>query len=1250
MLKSFLRTLRCTASLAVIMLAVSTANAQVNSGAVRGEVKDGSGGLVRGAQVTLTNQETGVSRTDVTNDSGVYLFPIVDPGTYTVTIITPGFEKFSTTGNIVTLGKTQTVDATLQVGKESQTVEVVAGTLTLDTASAEAGQLYSEQQVQNLPSLGRNPFMFATYDSDVVTLGDPRYVRAEDSSGSTEVSLAGAPSGTNSYNVDGIPVSTSSGGETFVVSPEAVSDAKVQADTFDAEVGRTGGGIFNTSFKSGTDQYHGVLYGETRQTPWAANTWFNYPSSAFPNGAPTPNDDTYLYSGAFGGPVPFTNKVPWLKNTFFWATEEGYRQGQPNTGTSTYYVPTAAERTGDFSAYAPANGSLTSCTGTTGVGGGSCAIIYDPTTFPRMSYLQENGVNKIPSSAINPIGSWVASAWPAQTENYIYGQNGDVNYYIPSMSFKSRSDEYVGKLEHVFSPWWTGNVSFLHDAVQEPDITFLLTPLSANNTKLIRYFDATSAGSTFTINPTTVLTVGYGFNRYYSASPPYSTPFNSSTGFGGTGFPSSLTSYMASKTFPSFTLSDLTNSAALGGSYGGPTIQASHNWVAILTKTIMSHTIKFGYVYRGFGYFTNPATGSAGAYTFTGQNTNSSGTPASSDGVTAIADLLVGEPASATMQINDGPYVNKETYNALFVQDDYRITPKLTVNLGLRYEYELGQFASGNKFNIGFDPSITSTYAGISGNPVSLTGGLEFAGVNGAPVHCCDNPHAKFSPRIGVSYQVMNNTVVHAGFGLFYAPVGISPETAGYSQLTTYAPGNTTSALPVGASACLSAPFVGNNCDIGLLQPSGNTLGALTSVGSSIGSTSAAGVLDFKRQYPYVQQYLMDVERQLPYDIIVRVSYIGAHGNNFLNVVNVNQMPDSALASAAASGTILSTKITNPLYAKTVGGYPSTGILAASTYAQGQFLLPYPQFGAVGVSQSDGYSWYNALALRAEKRMTNGLTLLATYTWSANWDNLWGTASQVFYTYGAQDYYNPGAEYARSINSIPNRVTLASTYALPFGKGQKLASNLSGFGGSIANAAIGGWQMNYEQIIQNGVPLSVTQTDLSSSTYGTTSFGGAYQRPSLAPGMDVHDACVGGKPQDKLGVFFTPATARREYLNISAFAPTLPYEFGDVSRSLPCRAPGADSATASLNKSFSIHERLQMQLRFEALNIWNTPQFGYPTTTMTVCGTGVTGTPAVAAYGTQAANPNCSAAQGLGNLSTQIGFARIIQMGGRITF
>ena len=1242
------------AFIAILLVSVTTAFAQTNTGVVRGEVKDIQGASIPRAEVTLTNQDTHVSHTDVTNATGGYLFPAVDPGTYTLSVAMPGFKKFATTNNIVTLDNTSTVDAVMQIGATTDTIEVSADSLTLNTANVSGGQLFNEQQLQTLPSLGRNPFMFATLDANVVTLGDPRYVRAEDSSGSSQVSLSGAPSGSNSYVVDGIPVSTSSGGETFVVSPDAVSDAKVQADTFDAEIARSGGGVFNTSFKTGTAQYHGELYGETRQTGWSANNYFNYAPKLGGPVAATPNDATYLYSGAFGGPVPFSQKNRWTKDTFFWITEEGYRQGQPNTGTNQYYVPTLAERTGDFSAYAPANGSTTSCAGTTGAALGACYIVYDPTTSPtgagRVSYLQETGKNAIPAAAINTIGQAIANDFPVPTggaASAIYG--GSLNYSIPVMSIKTRSDEYVGKVEHIFAPWWTASASYLHNAVQEPDVSFILSPLGALNTKLIRYFDATSVTNTFTLNPTTLLTVGYGFNRYYSASPPYSTGFNQSTGFNGTGFPGYLTSNEASKTFPSITLSNTSSAAALGGSYSGPGVQASHNLIAILSKTIGKNDLRFGYGFRAFTYYQNTETGSAGAYTFSGQNTNSGGTSTSSNGPLAIADLLVGQPNTSTMVINAAPFYNKETYNSLFAQDDYRLSSKLTVNAGIRYEYELGQFEAHDKFNVGFSSTAASSYVNNAGVTQNLSGGLLFAGVGGAPIHCCQQSHFKFSPRIGAAYQVMDKTVIHIGYGLFYAPIGIVAATQGFSQTTSYAPGNTTAAVSVGAAGCLSTPFNGGTCGSSLLQPSGSSLGPLTAIGNALGT-----VPDSKRGFPLVQQYMLDVERQLPYDTILKVSYIGAHASSFLNTVNINQIPDSALAAASQAGTNLATKVTNPLYAKTVGGYPSTGVISNATYAQGQFLLPFPQYTSVNVSKSDGFSWYNSLSFKAEKRVSTGLTALATYTWSSNWDNLYGTGSQVYFTYGPQDNTNINAEYARSINSIPNRVTMAITYDLPVGKGRKYLANTHGFVGGLTDAVVGGWQVNYEHIIQNGVPISVIQTDLSSGTYGSTSYGGSYQRPNLVG--DAHNACVSGRPQSKLGYFSSAPgiVAERPYLNISAFTAALPYQYGDAPRSLPCRAPGSDTATASINKSFTIHEQIKFQFRIEALNLWNTPQFGYPTTTITVAGNA--GTPAnplnpITTTPTILANtPTSPTLQTFGNLNTQIGFSRVIQMGGRITF
>lgn len=1201
---------------------VPSAVAQTNYGGIRGVAKDVQGASIQNAQVTITDQDTRVAHTSVTNGEGIYQFSAVSPGTYKVTITVPGFKTYETTGNIVTIGSITTVDAALQIGAASDTVEVTASTLTLDTASASGGQLFHEEQLQDLPNPGRNPFMFAALDANVVTLGDPRYVRAEDSGGSSEVSLAGAPSGSNSYEVDGIPVSTSSGGETFIISPEAAANAKVQVNTYDAEIGRTGGGVFNVTTKSGSTQYHGVLYGESRQPSWAANQWYNF------NNSPTPDNSTYLYAGAFGGPLPFMKKIKWLDNTFFWVTEEGYRQGQPLvSSTTTYYVPTAAERGGDFSADAVA--------------------LYDPTKpfvggvrACRLSLLGDCGgaggvggpndpLNVTPASYINSIGQYTLNQFPSPTANTTYAAGS--NYAVGNVSFKSRSDEYIGKLDHTFAPWWSSSASYVHEGIQEPNISFLRTPLAGGIFRGTRYFDATALNNVFTINSTTLLTVGYGFNREYTYSPPYSIGFNSANGFGGAGFPTSLSSQQGSKTFPAFSFTNVTNAGSLGGSSSGPTVDSSHNWVIMASKTIRRHNVKFGYVYRGFDHTSIPLTGSAGAFTFDGQFSNSSGTSLAANGPAGFADLLMGLPSSATMQINAGTFINKENYHALFAQDDFRLSEKITLNLGLRWEYELGQYEKNNKFNVGFSRTATASYTGAAGSSVNVVGGVEFAGVNGNPVHCCDVSHAKFSPRVGIAYQIFPKTVLHAGFGMFYAPIGLVVPNAGYSQVTSYAPGNTTGAVAVGNNAYLSNPFSSNGATT-LLQPSGNSLGILTGIGGAIATIQDKGL-----QYPLVDQYSLDVQKQLPYDVIMKIAYSGAHAHNFANSVNINQLSDANLRTAAANGTNLSTKVTNPYYATTVGGFPASGVVAQSTVAQAQLLLPFPQFTSVALAESNGFSWYNALAVTAEKQMARSLTVLATYTWSANWDNLYGTASQVFATAGPQDNYNIGGEYARSLNSIPNRFTTAIDYQLPFGRGRKYLKESDGVVGRLVQAVAGGWETNYSWTIQNGVPLSVTQTDLSSATYGTTGVGGSVQRPNLVG--DVHDACGSGAPQGRLGTYYTGRT-EKPYINPSAFSAALPYTYGNAPRSLPCRAPGANVANASINKTFNAGSHLKVQLRFEAMNVFNTPQFGNPNTTLVVSGNGVTAAPTVAA----------STGQTLGNLTTTIGYARIIQMGGRISF
>jgi len=1195
-----------------IALLITPGKAQTNYGAVRGLVSDAQSSVLPNAAVTITNEQTKVMRKTVTNSGGEYLFTALDPGSYTIGITAPGFSKMQQTAIVVSIGNTSTVDAMLRTGDVTQQVVVTGDAEPLiDTATASEGQTFDTQKLQDLPNLGRNPFVFEKLDNNATPTGDPRFVRAEDQSGTTGISVAGAPVGStsganaaNNYVVDGIPVSTSAGGATFIPSLEAISDAKVEADTYDAEVGRSGGGVFNTTLKSGSSTFHGVLYGETRQTNWAANAWSNNLV-----GIARPDSTTYLYAGAFGGPLPFSHKFKPLDNTFFWVTEEGYRQAQPYTSSSSYYLPTHAELTGDFS-HDSVNGVP--------------VTIYDPTqpfvAGKRVTPVLFNGApDVIPPSLINPIGQFIAKQFPAcnypspsSCNNYTGA--GTPNF-TGSNDFKTRSDMYSGKIDHVFTPWFSGSASYVHLATQEPTGN-ILEVFAENNGVIHRFNDATAVQSVFTVSPTLVLTVGYGFNRYYSDTLQYSIGFDQANGFGGAGFPAGFVAELQSPTFPTVTLSGVTGAASLGAATSGPTVNASNNLVAGVVKTLGRNSLKGGYVFRTMNEFVSSASGGNGSYTFDGMYSDQTG-GSTSNGPNAIADLLMGLPGSsstaASVTINAVGLLMNEKYNALYAQDDIRVNERLTMNVGLRYEFELGQKEATNRYNVGFNPGIE--YAFPSTGTPTATGGLAFAGVGGDPIHCCNESHLKFSPRFGAAYELRKGTVIRGGAGVFYAGVSLTPYSTGFSQTTAYINASTNSALTnssVGTNAWLSNPFPS-----GLLQPSGSSLGPLSGVGGTV--TAQA----FGRRFPLVDQYSMDVEQQLPWGIALKVGYVGAHARNWGQSVGLDQVPDSIMASYAQGGSnygaSLSTKVPNPYYAPIIGGYPSTGVISNASIQQAQLLIPYPQFSGVTVVESNGKSRYNALDIKVQKQMSHGLSILATYTWSSNWDNLYGSTSTLnASTNGMQDNYNIGSEYARSINDMPNRFTAAVSYMLPFGRGRQFFSGMNRW----LDLAVGGWQVNDEWIDQNGSPLALTQTNLNSSVYGAV--GGTTQRPNLVSGQNP---CYSGRPESRIG---GPSNLQRPYFNINAFTLAPAYTYGNTPRTIGCKGPGYDNSDISLFKDFKSLERLTFQARIEALNAFNTAELGTPNTTIT----GV-------AQGTNAST---------GAITSSLGFGRILQIGGKIIF
>jgi hypothetical protein len=594
-----------------LMLAgLTDVHAQTTYGSVRGLVKDSQGAVLGAASVTLTNQGTGIVRTTATNASGEYTFSAIEPGTYSVAVTMTGFKKVEDKGIGVDTGTTATVDLGLTVGGSTDTIEVSTEEPLIDSANANGGQQFNAQQLEELPNLGRNPFVFEKIDAAVTPVGDPRYVRAEDQTGQSTISVAGAPVGANNFAVDGIPISQSNGGVTFIPSLEAVSDVKVQANTYDAEVGRAGGGMFNTTLKSGTEKYHGVLYGMTRQTNWSANSFTNNQTPYVVNGAtvspitPRPDVTTYLYAGAFGGPVPFSEKSRWTKNTFFWVVEEGYRQAQPLPGAGTNITPTAAELSGNFCG--DIGVSLFDPTTTTSTGAktkGNFTGTPLSGTYNGVAYAANpNGGCQIPAGYMNGIGAAIAAAYPAAN---FTSNGGGVNDYYSSDDFKTRSDMYSGKLDHQFAPWWAATVSYVHLATQEPSGSFIHS-IDNSDGILHRFNDATAFNNVFQVNPTTIVTFGYGFNRYYSHQVPYSFSataggFNQATGFGGAGFPAAYVALVQSKVFPTITASGVgpaaaSSMASLGTSDSGPTIQSSHNIVIGAAKTVGKQTLKAGYV------------------------------------------------------------------------------------------------------------------------------------------------------------------------------------------------------------------------------------------------------------------------------------------------------------------------------------------------------------------------------------------------------------------------------------------------------------------------------------------------------------------------------------------------------------------------------------------------------------------------------------------------------------------------------
>jgi len=1143
-------------TLSSILLAAAL-YAQSFQGGIRGLVTDAGGGAVAGAKVSLLDQGTNAIRATLTNESGEYVFNGVVPATYSVAAESPSFKKFERKG--IALGTQQfiTIDVKLEVGQVTESVMVTEEVPVIETANASAGQLIDRQKLIDLPNLGRNPFMMAKVAQNVVAVGNPRFNRMQDQSGSSQISLAGGPVRGNNYLLDGIPITDSINRAVIIPTLEAVQEVKVQANTYDAEMGRTGGGMFNTFLKSGSNDLHGSGFGYMRQTEWLANNFFNNRA-----GRGVPNQPFRNYGASIGGPIWIPKVYNGKDKTFFWLSGEAYRQ---TSSTSTELaVPTALETRGDF--------SRSFLSGTSG----AVQLVYDPLTTQSSGARTPFAGNVIPGARLNPIGAAVAAHYPAPTrERTGYGTN---NYSAASSQY-DRADQFTAKMDHQMTSWWRASASYLHYGSREPGEWWMGTIASPGQWLLARKVDATAVSSLFTPNPTTVVTVRYGFNRFPNLNSTRSAGFDVTS----LGFSQAYASKMQAKTFP---LIGMQNFSGLGTTNNNAQVFHSKNLMGSVAKFVGKHSFKMGADYRRLHIDGVEYGDPAGNFAFNDIFTRETPLRATPGSGSDLGSLLLGMPNTGSF-LQATKMFQFVDYYGFYFHDDYRISQKLTLNFGLRYEYETGLKATDNTLITGFSQTIASPITVTS--PVSgfsPKGGLLYAGKDGGRTQTGNLNKNKFAPRAGFAYQMNSKTTIRGGYGLFWAPIAYGfQNTLGYSQTTAYLTSVDGGFTPAGS---ISNPFPN-----GVLAPVGNTNGLLAGIGQAV------GFIDQNHRAPSIHQFSFDIQRQLPWGLALAAGYVGSRSYDLVlgaGGLNINQLNPASFAEGTAA---LNASVTNPYF---VAGGP--GFIGGRTMTREQFLRPFNQFGNVTLNNSDyNRASYDSFVSKIQKRMSSGLSLLASWTWSRNMDASLAGGGTFFNGLGAvQNVYDLDAEYSLSSVHSPHRFSSAFTYEMPFGKGKKWGGN-----NVVADLLIGGWSVNGIVIYQTGYPLAITQ-----SSNNNASFGGAGQRPNATGASPV----TAGGLMDRID----------GYINRGAFTEVPKYQFGNLSRTIGLRGPGISEWNTSLFKTFSLTEKLKAQFRAEALNAFNTPQFRAPNL----------------AFGVSNSN--------FGRITEQANFSRMIQLGVRFFF
>ncbi|PYS52946.1 MAG: hypothetical protein DMF68_00615 [Acidobacteria bacterium] len=1106
-----------------------TASAQEFRGSVTGKVTDPNGAAIPGATVTIKNIETNSDTTTTTNDEGTYNFPLLQPGKYTLTVAQQGFNTAVREGIEIKVADKLTLDVPMAIGVAA-TVTTVTTTPVLETGSVSTGTVITTRQVTELPLSEGTPYQLATLAPGVSYTGNPQFTAPISNGNLAAFRSNGAPA-QNQITLDGSPNYAFDAGVGFSPPSDATQEFKIQTNTFDAQQGYSAGATVNVVVKSGTNDPHGSLYYFDRNRSRTANNFFSNRA-----GQGRPIRTYHRFGGVIDGPV----YIPKVYN------------GRDKT----------------FSSFGcPTSGAVTAA-------------------FPNC--------NIIPASLFNPVARALMAYYPLPNVAGT-GANGTQNNYFSNVIRHEKYRAWLTRIDHKISDRQSIFGKYYHSFNPEDRYNWAADAQNSyvNGVSITQGFefrtnDGGNIDYTNTLSSTTVLDIRASYNRFEQRRAPALTLDPASLGISA----QSLAAFGGYQYFPMIEMRNLDATRPIRSDLGSmrsdwnlgrlrPYMMASLQ--PTLTKLYGNHTVKLGYDFRNVreNFISNGYQGGRLFFdgTFTSPASNSSSTLRNAFGRDIAAFLLgiptTGSGSTASQIDNPITYSVQSNYHGFFVQDDWRLTPKITLNLGVRYELEGALTERYNRIQRGFDLNTVSPIdaaaraaytTSFNANPNNflltpsqfrVLGGYTFA--DSGDRTAWDADKRNIQPRVGVSYAMNEKTVWRAGFGIFMAPHQIeaqsNPLQAGFAGSTPFVPSNNNGLNFV---ATLTNPFPN-----GVLPAPGASQGLLTSTGIDVGSSSAP-VFPVDRKNAKFARIILGLQRELPGHFVFEANFVQAWGYDMGVARNFNYVPRNFLgtdiASDTAANTLLSATIPNPFR----NLLPTTSPFnSATTITRAQSLLQYPQFTNLWIEQYNGTNRYTALQLQVSQRFSKGLTMTASYTRSRLRER--------------QDYLNPSdaqLEDRISSDDRPNRFTFSSVYELPVGRGRSFGKDMN----RLADLVIGGWQINGTYEWQSGEPLTLSPTQV-------WYYEGDFNQLVSHVGENIG----GQKYGIDVSAFTVPLVNGQGIVRLNNFNTGLrnvPTTL-DTMRNQPF-----SNVNLSISKNIRIGENKKLQFRAEAINALNHPYFG----------------------------------------------------------